>query len=152
MEVEMKIGLNEIKGRNHSALLTLTKKTLELHHNESCAMKEVLKLTKKIKKYLYEGVETPKQYRNALSSQVKILSDIIRVRESENLDSEIFVSELLNVKNELYLIAAEEEDDFIHLPNGKVVKVTTVKDIIYYEGLYGKVIYQRKESVGKEVK
>tara|TARA_R100001244_G_scaffold132387_2_gene108672 strand:+ start:1636 stop:2088 length:453 start_codon:yes stop_codon:yes gene_type:complete len=148
----MKIGLNEAKDRNHSVLLTLTKKTLELHQNKSCAIKEVLKLTKKINQYLYENTETPKQYRNALEKQSKILSDIIRLRESENLDSEIFISSLLNVKNELYLMAAEEEEDLLYLPNGKVVKTTTIKDIIYYEGLYGKVIYQKAESLGEKVK
>lgn len=148
----MKISIEKAKDRNHSALQTLTKKTFELHRNKSCTIKEVIKLTKKINQYLYQNTETPKQYRNALDKHAKILSDIISFREEQNLDSEIFIKGLLNIKNELYLIAAEKEEDLLYLPNGKVVKPTTIKDIIYYEGLYGKVIYERAQSLGEEVK
>ena len=43
----------------------------------------------------------------------------------------------------LDIYSVESQEDFIYLPN-KIVKVKEIKDILYYEGLYGKSIYKKE--------
>ena len=54
------------------------------------------------------------------------------------------------MKNELYLMSVENENDLLYLPDGKVIESKGITDILYYEGLYGKAIYERKEGLGEE--
>ena len=39
-------------------------------------------------------------------------------------------------------------EDLLYLPH-RIVKVNTISDIIYYEGLYGKEIYKKENYKGK---
>jgi len=54
------------------------------------------------------------------------------------------------MKNELYLMSVENEKDLLYLPDGKVIESKGITDILYYEGLYGKAIYEGEESLGEE--
>lgn len=121
-----------------------------MHKRKSCTIKEVFKLNQIIGSKLYIEAETPKQYRNLLNSNYKVLQGVISYREQNSMCCEIHYKELLYMKNELYLMSVENENDLLHLPDGKVIESKGITDILYYEGLYGKTIYERKESLGEE--
>jgi len=121
-----------------------------LHKRKSCTIKEVFKLNQIIGSKLYIEAETPKQYRNLLNSNYKVLQGVISYREQNSMCCEIHYKELLYMKNELYLMSVENENDLLYLPDGKVIESKGITDILYYEGLYGKAIYERKEGLGEE--
>ncbi len=121
-----------------------------MHKRKSCTIKEVFKLNQIIGSKLYIEAETPKQYRNLLKSNYKVLKGVISFRKANSMCCKIHEKELLYMKNELYLMSVESEVDLIHLPNGKVIEPKSITDIIYYEGLYGKNIYKRERGLGKE--
>ena len=121
-----------------------------MHKRKSCTIKEVFKLNQIIGSKLYIEAETPKQYRNLLNSNYKVLQGVISYREQNSMCCEIHYKELLYMKNELYLMSVENENDLLYLPDGKVIESKGITDILYYEGLYGKAIYERKEGLGEE--
>jgi len=121
-----------------------------LHIRKSCTIKEVFKLNQIIGSKLYIEAETPKQYRNLLNSNYKVLQGVISYREQNSMCCEIHYKELLYMKNELYLMSVENEKDLLYLPDGKVIESKGITDILYYEGLYGKAIYEGEESLGEE--
>ena len=121
-----------------------------MHIRKSCTIKEVFKLNQIIGSKLYIQAETPKQYRNLIESNYKILQSVITYREANSLCCEIHYKELLYMKNELYLMSVENEKDLLYLPDGKVIESKGITDILYYEGLYGKAIYEGEESLGEE--
>lgn len=121
-----------------------------MHIRKSCTIKEVFKLNQIIGSKLYIEAETPKQYRNLLNSNYKVLQGVISYREQNSMCCEIHYKELLYMKNELYLMSVENEKDLLYLPDGKVIESKGITDILYYEGLYGKAIYEGEESLGEE--
>ena len=121
-----------------------------MHKRKSCTIKEVFKLNQIIGSKLYIEAETPKQYRNLLNSNYKVLQGVISYREQNSMCCEIHYKELLYMKNELYLMSVENEKDLLYLPDGKVIESKGITDILYYEGLYGKAIYEGEESLGEE--
>ena len=121
-----------------------------MHKRKSCTIKEVFKLNQIIGSKLYIEAETPKQYRNLLNSNYKVLQGVISYREQNSMCCEIHYKELLYMKNELYLMSVENENDLLYLPDGKVIESKGITDILYYEGLYGKAIYEGEESLGEE--
>lgn len=121
-----------------------------MHRKKSCTIKEVFKLNQIIGSKLYVQAESPKQYRNLIKSNHKVLETIIQFREANSMCCKNHYKELANMENELYLMFLENQEDLLYLPSGKVVSPKGITDIMYYEGLYGKTIYERKEGLGEK--
>lgn len=49
----------------------------------------------------------------------------------------------------LMIAIAESSEDLLYLPN-KIIQVKSIEDIIYYEAIYGKEIYQKENYKQKE--
>ena len=128
---------------NHSTPSNITKKTFIMCKNENFAIKEVFKLNQKISNLLTEATISPKQYRNTLLRQKEYLELQIERCTRYGVVADKYHYELLYVQNELEVMEVELKEELIYLPDGQERKISSITDIIYYEALYGKYIYQR---------
>ena len=106
-------------------------------------IKEVSKIRKFSYGYYDYCVKTPQQYYNAL------LDDFDRVyymfQESQKFagNNQKLEFRLDWLRSEIEVMKIELQDDFIYTPD-KRIEVKSITDIIYYETIYGKKIYEKE--------
>lgn len=125
-------------------------KNLRLHINKSCTIKEVLKHNQKTEYLLTMAKGNPKLYRNNLEREKSFLERVIKIRGCTEKAKEILNAELEAVNSELDIMEVELSEDIIYLPEGEI-EVRSISDILYYEGLYGKAIYEKPKGLGEKI-
>ena len=103
-------------------------------------IKEDPKANKKGHGFLDFSVNTPQQYINHLYQEYENIQQRIKynLHNGDNLFK--LQNRLVWLKHEISNMKVELDDDYIYTPDKKI-KVESIKDIIYYEALYGKKIY-----------
>jgi len=92
--------------------------------------------------FLNYPVESPQQYINILKLEFETILFKIKYDKDKGLETTSLENRLNFINNELDLMYVETKDDFVYVPKGKV-KVKSIQDILYYEALYGKKIYEK---------
>lgn len=111
-------------------------------------IKEVTQSTKFCYGYLDFVAKSPQDYFNKLMEDYdRVFYEMVR-RKSIGVDLYKFTNRLDWLKSEIDIMKIELQEDFIYSPTKKI-KVNSITDIIYHEGLYGKEIY-KEEFCNKE--
>ena len=106
-------------------------------------IKEVTQSTKFCYGYLDFVAKSPQDYYNKLLADYdRVYYELVR-RQSERVDLSKFTNRLDWLNSEIEIMKIELQEDYIYTPNKKI-KVNSIKDIIYHEGIYGKEIYKEE--------
>lgn len=118
--------------------------------SKSHPTKEVIKLNQNYLHLNMYGYCDTKQYRNLLLNHLKYLkAKLSRLKTFREPTYECTI-DIVRVKSELDIMEVETAQDVIYLPDGEYA-VSSISDIMYYEGLYGKAIYEKKKYLVKEI-
>ena len=106
-------------------------------------IKEVVK-NSQIKNGFYDfQVKTPQEYINALYKEYDDVFYTHNYHIEKGIESDVLKGKLAWLKTEIDNMKVEIAEDYIYTPKGKI-KVKSIEDILYYEKLYGKKIYEEK--------
>ena len=92
-----------------------------------------------------------KQYRNLLLNHLRFLKAKLSRLKTFKEPTYDCVIDIARVKSELDIMEVETAQDIIYLPDREYA-VRSISDIMYYEGLYGKAIYEKKEYLDKKIR
>lgn len=108
---------------------------------------EVTKHNQKTELKLPYTMVCPHKYRTELEIKKSLIKSSIRNFKVWGFITLELDNQLIFLNNELAIMEVELKDDIIYLPNGDQKTVHTIGDILYYEGIYGKTIYERPQKV-----
>jgi len=106
-------------------------------------IKEVFKTNKISYGYYDYAVKNPQQYYNALLDEFDRV--YYKFQKSKNFvgNNQKLEFRLDWLRSEIQVMKIELQDDFIYTPE-KRIEVKSITDIIYYETIYGKKIYEKE--------
>jgi len=99
-----------------------------------------------ILKHLESLPKDGNDYRNELMLAKDGLIITIGRQKSLGLNSNILLSILNKIDQELRIMFVELEEEWYSLPNGKKAKINSITDALYYERLYGKQGFKNQEE------
>lgn len=106
-------------------------------------IKEVPKIRKFSYDYYDYSVKTPQEYYNALRDDFDKV--YYKLQESKKFvgSNQKLEFRLDWLRSQIEVMKIELQDDFIYTPE-KRIEVKSITDIIYYETIYGKKIYEKE--------
>ena len=99
----------------------------------------------KLKKKKLKLYQKAKQNCNFYKSQFNTLKQMLEKGYfKKTIDKEKVTNHLDYLKNLIDIYTIESKVEYIYLPNKKI-QCNNIKDLLYYENMYGKEIYKEKK-------